>query len=59
MKKVLLLATVGMFSFATFALNGSIEKNIDLKVAADFPVYCDGVYAGNASTIQEALDMCD
>lgn len=27
--------------------------------AASFPVYCDGVYAGEADSIQEAWDMCD
>lgn len=60
MKKVLLLATVGIFSLGTFASNGSkIEEKLDFKEAADFPVYCDGVYAGNASTISEAIALCD
>ncbi len=59
MKKLLFLAAVGVFSFASFAGNGSIENESSLKEAADFPVYCDGVYVGNASTIQEGIDMCD
>lgn len=73
MKKLILLTVVGIFSFASFAANGSIEnepkieennillnigERATVKVAA-FPVYCDGVYAGDADTIKEALGLCD
>jgi len=53
MKKVLLLASVGIFSFATFASN-EIALN-----EADFSVYCDGVYKGEVGTIQEAWELCN
>lgn len=64
MKKLLILGIIGIFSFSSFANIESVQNKVEmektlLKVAADFPVYCDGVYAGNASTINEALAMCD
>ncbi|MDT0641592.1 hypothetical protein RM553_01990 [Zunongwangia sp. F363] len=58
MKKVLILAAIGIFSFPSFA-GSKIVKNASNLKEADFAVYCDGVYAGQASTVQEALDMCN
>lgn len=63
MKKLLILGIVGIFSFSSLANNESVENQLKMeealvKEAADSPVYCDGVYAGNASTIAEAMGMC-
>lgn len=59
MKKLLLLGVLGVFFSSTFASNPTIEKEVEVQpAAADFPVYCDGKYAGDADTIEEALDMC-
>ena len=67
MKKIILILALGMFSLGVFASNNFLkdkssdkkEKIIETPIyLAEFPVYCDGEYAGDADTIREALALC-
>jgi hypothetical protein len=64
MKKLLLFTAVGVFTFGTLAatefetVKTTPSHETTAVKAAAFPVYCDGEYAGDADTVQEAWDMC-
>ncbi len=50
---------MGVFFSSMYASTPTEVKKEVRQEAASFPVYCDGVYAGEADSIQEAWDMCD
>lgn len=63
MKKLLFLGTFGAMCTGLFAINSAVTttnivENIDAVTLQEFPVYCDGVYAGDADTIIEAWELC-
>ena len=57
--KVVFLGIMGVFFSSMYASTPTEVKKEVRQEAASFPVYCDGVYAGEADSIQEAWDMCD
>ena len=64
MKKVFLFFGIALFSIGVYASNSDLEKvhnktDAEAIIRAEFPVYCDGVYAGTANTVCEALELCD
>ncbi|MFV0541033.1 MAG: hypothetical protein ACK5MZ_07315 [Aestuariibaculum sp.] len=60
MKKAYLILAAALFSISIYASTNSLEntKEETFVVSPYFPVYCDGVYVGNASSIEEALKLC-